>query len=102
MARPRLLLIPSFTELEWTIRPALEEWADVASFDTPGVRGEALPFEVELDESRAPAMLMQCREGNARGDRRGDRAPDGRALSRHGSRQRDARGVGERPGIDGR
>jgi ketosteroid isomerase-like protein len=29
--------VPSFTELEWGIRPSLEEWAEVASFDTPGV-----------------------------------------------------------------
>jgi hypothetical protein len=29
----RLLLVPSFTELEWGIRPQLEEWAEIASFD---------------------------------------------------------------------
>lgn len=38
--RPRLLLMPSLTELEWTIRPLLEEWADVASYDAPGVGDE--------------------------------------------------------------
>src|SRR3954451_19541959 len=65
MARPRLLLVPSFTELEWTIRPMLEEWAEVASFDTPGVGSEVLPFEVELDEGRGRAMLMQWREAAA-------------------------------------
>ncbi len=43
MSRPRLLLIPEFTELTWTIKPRLEEWADVASFDPPGVGGEPLP-----------------------------------------------------------
>jgi len=36
-ARPRLLLVPLLTELEWTIRPALDEWAEVASYDQPGV-----------------------------------------------------------------
>jgi hypothetical protein len=28
------------TELEWRIKPLLEEWADVASFDSPGVGDE--------------------------------------------------------------
>jgi hypothetical protein len=40
--RPRLLIVPEFTELEWTIIPLLEEWADVASYDAPGVGGEAV------------------------------------------------------------
>jgi hypothetical protein len=35
--RPRLLLVPLVTELEWVIRPQLEEWAEVATFDVPGV-----------------------------------------------------------------
>jgi hypothetical protein len=39
--RPRLLLVPLLTEIEWLIRPDLEEWADVASFDAPGVGDEA-------------------------------------------------------------
>ena len=43
MERPRLLLVPEFTELEWTIAPKLREWADVASYDPPGVGDEALP-----------------------------------------------------------
>src|SRR6266480_960874 len=38
--RPRILLVPSITELEWLIKPQLEEWADVASFDAPGVGAE--------------------------------------------------------------
>ena len=37
MDRPRLLLVPTVTEVEWKIRPLLEEWAEVASFDAPGV-----------------------------------------------------------------
>ena len=44
VARPRILLVPSLTELEWTIRPQLEEWADVASYDAPGI-GEEPPAE---------------------------------------------------------
>jgi pimeloyl-ACP methyl ester carboxylesterase len=38
--RPRLLLVPSLSELEWGIAPALEEWADVATYDGPGVGDE--------------------------------------------------------------
>lgn len=37
MTRPRLLLVPLLTGIEWGIRPQLEEWADVATFDVPGV-----------------------------------------------------------------
>ena len=33
MARPRLFLVPQWTDVEWTIRPLLEEWAEVASYD---------------------------------------------------------------------
>ena len=31
MTRPRLLLIPASSELEWVIRPQLEEWAEVVA-----------------------------------------------------------------------
>jgi pimeloyl-ACP methyl ester carboxylesterase len=41
--RPCLLLVPSFSELQWTIKPLLEEWAEVASYDAPGVGAEPLP-----------------------------------------------------------
>jgi len=30
---PRLFLVPTWTELEWSIRPLLEKWAEVASYD---------------------------------------------------------------------
>ena len=40
MVRPRLLLVPNLTEIEWVIRPLLEEWAEVASYDAPGVGDE--------------------------------------------------------------
>jgi pimeloyl-ACP methyl ester carboxylesterase len=39
-SRPRLLLVPQLTELEWVIKPVLEEWAEVASYDAPGVGAE--------------------------------------------------------------
>lgn len=39
--RVRLLLVPLVTELEWLmIRSELEQWAEVASFDAPGVGTE--------------------------------------------------------------
>ena len=40
MARPRILLVPTVTEIEWQIKPLLEDWADVASFDAPGIGNE--------------------------------------------------------------
>jgi hypothetical protein len=43
--RPRLLLVPEFTELQWTIRPQLQEWAEVASYDPPGIGSEPRPIE---------------------------------------------------------
>ena len=39
--RPCLLLVPQLTELEWVIKPLLAEWADVATYDAPGVGDEA-------------------------------------------------------------
>jgi pimeloyl-ACP methyl ester carboxylesterase len=62
MTASRLLLVPSFTELEWGIRPRLDEWADVASFDTPGVGDEPLPDDFEVDPDRAPELLSRWRE----------------------------------------
>lgn len=41
MLRPRILLVPDLTELEWRIKPLLDEWADVATFDAPGVGDES-------------------------------------------------------------
>jgi pimeloyl-ACP methyl ester carboxylesterase len=59
--RPRLLLVPSFTELEWSIRPQLEEWADVASFDMPGVGEERLPDGLDPDPRPAPDLVSRWR-----------------------------------------
>jgi pimeloyl-ACP methyl ester carboxylesterase len=41
--KPCLLLVPEFTEVEWRIRPQLERWARVRSFDPPGVGAEPRP-----------------------------------------------------------
>jgi hypothetical protein len=72
MGRPRLLLMPEFTEVEWaTIRPHLEEWAEIASFDPPGVgdepRAETLNREViaqrgldELDRRGWDQYFLAC------------------------------------------
>jgi hypothetical protein len=65
---PRLLLVPSFTELEWGIRPQLEGWAEVASIDMPGVGPESLPTDLAIDTTRAEESLSRWREaGVARG-----------------------------------
>jgi hypothetical protein len=56
MAKPRLLLVPEFTELEWTIHDQLAEWADVASYDPPSVG----------DEPITPAQIEGMRDGSIR------------------------------------
>ena len=66
MARPRLLLVPSFTELEWGIRAELEGWADVASFDAPGVGETRLEFQIEFDINRSAELLDRWRDGATR------------------------------------
>ena len=63
MERPRLLLIPMLTELEWVIKPQLEEWADVASYDAPGIGDEP-----EVDD---PGSEATARRGLEEADRRG-------------------------------
>jgi pimeloyl-ACP methyl ester carboxylesterase len=63
VTKPRLLLVPGFTELDWAIKPQLEEWAEVASYDPPGVGEEPLPegdpesFTTELFVKRGEAEL---------------------------------------------
>jgi pimeloyl-ACP methyl ester carboxylesterase len=64
VSRPRLLLVPEFTEVEWDpIRPRLEEWAEVASYDPPGVGDEP-----ESDTFDREAIVQR---GLAELDRRG-------------------------------
>ena len=59
MVRARILLCPQFTEVEWTIAPQLAEWAEVATFDAPGVgdepirSGDPADFDRELVVQRA-------------------------------------------------
>jgi hypothetical protein len=60
MKRPRLLLVPDFTELEWTIIPLLEEWADVASYDAPGVGDDAVS-DAELERLTADGSYRRAR-----------------------------------------
>jgi pimeloyl-ACP methyl ester carboxylesterase len=52
MTRRRILLVPSLTELEWPIRPLIDEWAEVASYDAPGVGAEP-PAEGHLLDASA-------------------------------------------------
>jgi pimeloyl-ACP methyl ester carboxylesterase len=40
MEHTRLLLVPQICSLDWQIAPLLEEWAEVAVFDAPGVGDE--------------------------------------------------------------
>ena len=49
-ARPQILLVPSWSEVQWAIKPQLEEWADVASYDPPGVGAEP-PVDGRLPEA---------------------------------------------------
>jgi hypothetical protein len=42
-------LVPNITELEWLIKPQLEEWAEVASFDAPGVGAEPRAKRLDRD-----------------------------------------------------
>ena len=56
----RILLVPEFSELEWTIRPQLEQWAEVASYDSPGVGSESVPDE-ELERMAGDAAHRRAR-----------------------------------------
>ena len=47
MERPRLLLVPQVCALDWPIASRLAEWAEVATYDAPGVGAE--PAAGELD-----------------------------------------------------
>ena len=60
--RPRILLCPQFTEVEWTIAPLLAEWAEVATFDAPGVGDEPLPSDDPKDFDRQLVVQRGLRE----------------------------------------
>jgi pimeloyl-ACP methyl ester carboxylesterase len=68
--RPRLLLVPEITELEWEIRPRLETWAEVAYYDPPGVGDEPLPPDVTPALTRDLIVWRGLEELNLRGWRR--------------------------------
>jgi pimeloyl-ACP methyl ester carboxylesterase len=68
VARPRLLLCPQFTEVEWTITPQLAEWAEVATFDAPGVGDEPIPGGGDLtDVDREVVVQRALREVDRQG-----------------------------------
>jgi pimeloyl-ACP methyl ester carboxylesterase len=60
--RPRILLCPQFTEVEWAIAPQLSEWAEVATFDPPGVGDEPLPSGAELGLDRELVVRRALQE----------------------------------------
>src|SRR5215207_9343167 len=62
MPRPRLLLCPQFTEVEWAIAPQLSEWAEVATFDSPGVGNEPIPAGAEQGIDRELVVQRALQE----------------------------------------
>ncbi len=62
MAPHRLLLCPQFTEVEWAIAPQLSEWAEVATFDAPGVGKEPLPADEPALIDRALVVRRALQE----------------------------------------
>jgi pimeloyl-ACP methyl ester carboxylesterase len=62
VTRPRLLLCPQFTEVEWTIAPQLAEWAEVATFDAPGVGDEPMPGGDPRDFTRELVVQRALQE----------------------------------------
>jgi hypothetical protein len=70
--KPRILLVPEFTELEWAIRPQLEEWAEVAVYDGPGVGEEVSEDELErLASDPGHRRTLTARRGLEEVERRG-------------------------------
>jgi pimeloyl-ACP methyl ester carboxylesterase len=63
MERPRLLLVAQITELEWRIKPLLEEWADVAAYDAPGVGDEPAADPLDADAVVARGLVEIERRG---------------------------------------
>ncbi len=59
--------MPEFTELEWAIAPRLEEWAEIASYDIPGVGSEPRPEP----EPEVPTRDLVVNRGLEELDRRG-------------------------------
>src|SRR5919204_5394843 len=58
MVPPRLLLVPGLSELEWQqIAPQLEGWAEVLSFDPPGIGRTPGKFGREATVAHALELL---------------------------------------------
>jgi pimeloyl-ACP methyl ester carboxylesterase len=55
--------VPSATEIEWSIRPLLAEWAEVASYDAPGVGDEPPAARADLAALEARALAELDRLG---------------------------------------
>ena len=49
MERARLLLVPQVCALDWQIAPRLAEWADVATYDAPGVGDEPMGAGIDRE-----------------------------------------------------
>jgi pimeloyl-ACP methyl ester carboxylesterase len=65
--RARILLVPQFTEVEWTIAPQLAEWAEVATFDIPGAGDEPMTVEDPSAYDRDLVVQRALRELDNRG-----------------------------------
>ena len=63
MERPQILLVPNLTEVEWLIKPHLEQWADVASFDLPGVGTEPRPQRLDREAAVQRTLVELERRG---------------------------------------
>jgi len=117
VSRPRLLLCPQFTEVEWAIAPQLSDWADVATFDAPGVGKEPPPEGVEQGFDRRFVVQRALREiedlgwdsyfvvgdawGTATAVRVAAARPDSVLGIALGHASTDYRGEGDRPAVNG-
>jgi pimeloyl-ACP methyl ester carboxylesterase len=58
-----VLLVAQITELEWGIKPLIEQWAEVASYDAPGVGDEPPSNDAGMDALVARALAEIDRRG---------------------------------------
>jgi len=65
--RPRIVLCPQITEIEWGIAPQLSEWAEVATFDVPGVGDEPPPEHGMAGMNREAVVARALQEVDRRG-----------------------------------
>ncbi|HKH22661.1 MAG TPA: hypothetical protein VKA88_03490, partial [Solirubrobacterales bacterium] len=56
-----------FTEVEWTIAPQIAEWAEVATFDAPGVGDEPMPGDDPAALDRGMVVQRALQEVEKRG-----------------------------------